>query len=600
MLVYGDHSQRVDPASHLDELVAEAAQLRRLAPGLVRHSRLVGLLIEGGRHLQCVADAEFDRTGEDGRSSASDAMSYWLRQVAEAVCTSWRSHFHAELSLPDPPRSGLLPDRATLKLPEGFAFYSVYPEAFADAASKLQLRAPPRVIGIRSIGTTLGSIVAAALAAPPPVTVRPFGDPSARRIAMAPELEQELLGGPAHFVIVDEGPGQSGSSFGAVADWLEARGVPAELIAFVTSHPAPPGPRASDAHRRRWTLAQRAVGDIGPRLPELLERWTAELLGPLDEPPVEISAGEWRRSVFAGEQEWPAVNPGWERRKYLVAAGGDTWLVKFAGLGAIGARKLQRARQLHAAGLAPRPIGLVHGFLVERWHGDALRLQPGEKPLPQLARYIGNRARLPLRDIGGATIRELFEMAQCNIGLAVGEDVAEALSVWEPRIAALERRASRIATDNALGRHEWLRLPDGQMLKCDAIDHCEGHDLIGAQDMAWDVAGCAVEFGLDVRETGWLAARAGRAAGRLVDPELLQFSLVAYLSFALGRALLAAEMCANDPREEDRWTQLAGGCRQRLRELLLVPHPSCANRLDSSLDAATERTASGTIVERSG
>ena len=50
-----------------------------------------------------------------------------------------------------------------------------------------------------------------------------------------------------------------------------------------------------------------------------------------------------------------------------------------------------------------------------------------------------------------------------------------------PAAAGLERCVRRIETDNRMHAHEWLVRPDGSLLKADAVDHCEAHDLIGAR-----------------------------------------------------------------------------------------------------------------------
>ena len=43
----------------------------------------------------------------------------------------------------------------------------------------------------------------------------------------------------------------------------------------------------------------------------------------------------------------------------------------------MGARKLARARSLHAAGFTPEVAGFRHGFLVERWIDGAVSLDQG-------------------------------------------------------------------------------------------------------------------------------------------------------------------------------------------------------------------------------
>ncbi len=131
-----------------------------------------------------------------------------------------------------PPDAGRDPDAAGR---EGTAFYALYPEAIALAARDLGA-GPFHVVGIRSIGTTLAVVAAAALEAGTPESLRPVGHPFLRRIEAHPARRDRLLAGGGTVVVVDEGPGLSGSSFGAVADWLEAGGLPRDRLAFLPGH----------------------------------------------------------------------------------------------------------------------------------------------------------------------------------------------------------------------------------------------------------------------------------------------------------------------------------------------------------------------------
>jgi hypothetical protein len=97
------------------------------------------------------------------------------------------------------------------------------------------------------------------------------------------------------------------------------------------------------------------------------------------------------------------------------------------------------------------------------------------------------------------------------------------------------------------------------------------------------VAGATIEFALDQREASWLAAEVGRVAGRPIDPELLQFMTLAYLSFRLGQATLSTEMSAGDPAERRRLDDLSTRYRKRL-EACLQPDAAPATQQDSSLD----------------
>ncbi|WP_129790736.1 hypothetical protein [Sphingosinicella sp. CPCC 101087] len=570
MLVYGDRSELADPRSCLDRLGRDLAALSTQPPGLNRHSELVFALIEAGRLLQGVADADFRLVGADRRTPGTREISALLQALAAAVCRSWDSEFGGPLMLPDVPSPLGLPETVELRTPEGFAYYGLYPEAYIDAARRLRLSGPPRVIGIRSIGTSLGALAAAALGAPPPTTVRPIGDPADRRLAISADLAADLLSPRnAHFVIVDEGPGRSGSSFASVAIWLRARRVPLDRIAFLPSHAGDPGPQATPRHRQVWTGAQRVAADLGPALPRLLAAWAEDRIGPIEGPLIDISAGAWRKRVYPDESAWPAVIPGQERRKFLASVGGSTWLLKFAGLGVEGRRRLACARTLHAAGLVPEPRDLIHGFLIERWQSDRSPLAVGAKPMAAIARYLGVRARLlPAAEGSGADLAQLFALASRNCRLALGAEAASALDRWKARLSALEARVRRVATDNRLDRHEWLDLPGKPLLKADAVDHHAGHDLIGCQDIAWDVAGAAVEFDLDPPAAARLAAAVGRAAGRKVDPELCEFLTLAYLAFRMGQVKLAAESAGAWPGEMVRLDARAAGYAHRLERRL--------------------------------
>lgn len=489
MLVYGDHRERVDPTQRLQSIAQQLADIRAMPPGLRRHAKLTGALVESGQLLQGVADEGWP----------DDGLGKFVYRLAAAFVRSWESNFAEIDGLPRLlPMS--FPSSVELRLPEGFAFYALYPEAYADAARRLVLSGPPRVIGIRSIGTTLGSVVAATLGAPPPITVRPYGDPFARRVELPIAIEED-----AHYIIVDEGPGLSGSSFGCVADALESHGVPPERIAFLASHNGELGPKASKVHRERWAKCQRVAA-------ELDDSCLSELFGPLEE----ITGSD-----------------AWSRRKYLGWRAGERVLLRFAGLGAIGERKLRMARTLHAAGFIPEPLDFVHGFLVERWCGEGRPLAPADKPVEAIGRYLGARARLfPADEESGASIDELLTMCRRNITLALGSDACSRLDRFDA--SWLQACVRRVRTDNKLDRNQWLCLGDGRLVKTGAVDHHKGHDLVGCQDIAWDVAGASIEFELTAEETARLIA----CTGCDVNPALLEFCAIAYSSFRLGRATI--------------------------------------------------------------
>jgi hypothetical protein len=512
MLVYGDQQQEVAPAALVRQLQAEAGAHLDHDALRTRFITLAGL-------TQAIADADFRLAGCDRARPAERALLRALVAHGSALMASWDEGCVGG-EAPGVPCPAGLPNRAMVRLPEGYAFYALYPEAYGEAARALRLDAPPRVIGLRSIGTGLAAIAAAMLGAPPPVTLRPGGDPFARTLQLDPALAEELLGGEAHFVVVDEGPGLSGSSFGCVADWLEDHGVSLERIAFLPGHGGPLGPEASERHRERWASVQRPVGKV-----ERLRGWVEALVGPVQRWD-DLSGGQWRPLWSAAESDWPAVTPLWERAKYRVRTASGEWLVRFAGLGRTGEEKAALARLLERAGFGPEAAGLTNGWLVQRWHGEAV---PARPRLEELAAYLRLRAFLPASH--GASLEELVTMVRRN---------APGFERWSPETEALQARVRPVRVDGRMAGHEWLRLPSGQLLKADALDHHQGHDLVGCQDLAWDVAGAAIELDLHPDEVTTLEQALG------VDPELTRFYRVAYAAFRLGAHRMSEGMVSGE------------------------------------------------------
>jgi len=538
MLVYGDHAERIDPRARLAEIAAE------LACGPLTHDHLTRAFVDLAGIAQGIADADFARVGADRSRPAEQLLLRQLTTLAAALLETHSDQSAATLPpLVLPPD---LPAQVAVKLPEGYAFYALRPEAYALAARDLRLTAPPRVIGLRSIGSGLACMAAAVLDAPLPFTVRPAGDPFARELHLSDEFAAALLDGPAHYVIVDEGPGLSGSSFGAVADWLEDHGVAPDRIAFLPGHSNPLGYQASERHRDRWATAQRPVARLDQPRRSAVERLTDPILNQAD-----LSAGAWRPLWSAAEADWPAIDPMWERTKFLVRTDRGEWLVKFAGLGRIGEARLGLARELQASGFGAEVAGLADGWLVTRWHPDA---RPTRPTADELTAYLHLRRRLPAPQ-PGATVETLVTMVRRNL---------PDRSDWSPDLAGLTPHP--VCTDNRMAPHEWLRLPSGRLLKADGVDHHQSHDLIGCQDIAWDLAGAILELDLP----GGKAMHLRKALG--TDARLLDFYLVAYAAFRLGAHRLSASTLDHWPEEQRRHRAAADRLERRLAAVDAVEH----------------------------
>ncbi|PVE25729.1 hypothetical protein DC522_02825 [Microvirga sp. KLBC 81] len=561
MLVYGDvecvetvGERQTAIANHLREMDA-------LPPGSERHAALVSAFIGTSELVQGLIDTDSRMRGLDALSPVHVSGMECLSLLAQAILRSWQSGF-SRASLPVSFRNKLLsfdPDQTIrTKRAEGYAFYALYPESYVEAARRSGLGSNTRVIGIRSIGAGLSAIVAAAITASPAFTVRPMGHPFRREVKVDPAVTAMLTrDAAAAFAIVDEGPGLSGSSFGAVADWLEGAGVARERIHFFPSHAGPPGPQASPHHRERWSSVSRHFVSMDELLlsdeSRALPRWVESLTGALQNGLEDISGGSWRALRYGERDWWPAANIQQERRKFLARTEDATWLVKFAGLGESGSRKYRIAQQLHHAGFTPEVAGYRHGFLVERWHGDALSLdqQPVErdKLVRQIGAYLGFRARhFPAEPHQGSSLAELREMAHYNTRQALGEQTASTLDQALPRVDGLSRHVRRVFTDNRMQPWEWLVIGD-QLIKTDALDHCATHDLVGCQDITWDIAGAAVEFSLSAQDIDLLCTIVEEESGHPVSPALHSFLVPCYLAFQIGAHAMAADALKGNEEE---------------------------------------------------
>ncbi|HYD27225.1 hypothetical protein [Brevundimonas sp.] len=533
MIVYGDHQQVEGFDAARAGLVARRAALSRLPTGLQRHAALITLHIEAGRLAQAVADDAFDPEAGDRPTASDHAWMAWLTDCARCVVVSWDDGCSGR-PLPPPLPATPAPARPLrLKVPEGYAFYGLYPESYIAAARTLPWQGGVvRVVGLRSIGTSLSAVVAAALDAPPPMSLRPIGHPFRRSARAGREALERFLRGGSAFVVVDEGPGLSGSSFAAAARLLMAHGVTSDRIVFMPGHGGAPGPAADAAIRSIWRSVQ-----VRPSVPisdPTVAGWAGSLLPAQPTGFEDLSLGKWRARRFASPRAWPAIDNRSDRRKLLVHEPARSWVARFAGLGAAGERKLARAETLANMGLTPRPAGLAHGFLIQEWIAPTRALAP---PGPEVVgRYIAARRDLPLGASAGADLATLRAMALANTTEALGADVAARLANRLIPTEALARERRPIAIDGAFQPWKWVW--HERWLKTDALDHDADHDLIGPQDLAWDVAGALFELNYSARSRSRLLDALGSARP---GEAMMDFMTPCYLAFRLGAQRLAAE-----------------------------------------------------------
>jgi hypothetical protein len=261
----------------------------------------------------------------------------------------------------------------------------------------------------------------------------------------------------------------------------------------------------------------------------------------------ELSGGAWREAWPDADR--PPANPSQERLKFRLTTASGVWLARFAGLGAVGEAKFERARALHRAGFTPEPLALRRGFLLERWETGSVGIGDRGPFVDHLGGYLGFRASaFPATRQDGASVGELIEMARLNTAELLGPDAAAAVAQRLAPLAAAPLKPCHV--DARLHPWEWLRTPDGLLLKTDAIDHSQAHDLVGCQDIAWDIAGAAVEYGLAAEEIARICDHVARACRRRPDPRVVARFELCYAAFQAGLWRFAEP--AAEPDEQRR------------------------------------------------
>jgi hypothetical protein len=382
------------------------------------------------------------------------------------------------------------------------------------------------VIGIRSIGTSLSAAVAATLQAAgcevQSFTVRPRGHPFNRYIEISGfDWEPD-----SHFLIVDEGPGLSGSSFAAVARKLGELGVPDRRIILFPSWDADGSTFLSSEAGAQWRRHRRYIESRDP-FPQAID----------------LSAGRWRGLCSIS----PAVQPQHERRKYLL----DSNLLKFEGLGNYGQAKFDRAQTLWEAGFAPRPLWLNDGYLASEFVPAEPVREATAELMEWMSRYL-DFMRTEFPSDRPVPYEENLNMMRVNVQEALGTDSAARLETLE-RYRSAVCDSSTVAIDGRMLPYEFVRTDRGY-LKTDALDHYDDHFFPGCQDIAWDMAAVCAEFGSYDFAPPHIQSR-------------MPFYLLAYLSYRLGYCSMAANSGPDATKFRTRADQYASRLEHEIDRL---------------------------------
>ncbi len=580
MWVYRDQSRTADVASTLKDFRAcWGAQMNRKIP---EHEGSVDLLVRAGELESALVDCI--APGRDTCSALTSSLRCITMSCAHLFRAAWRAR-EPEPHLLRGSETGRafaflqraeFPKSVQLRTPEGYAFYSLYPEMYLQAAEAFSLSvgpAPALCLGLRSIGTSLSAVVAAELEAHGSAvrtdTLRPRGDPWDRTLRVDRALRRawnSWLGG--FCLVVDEGPGLSGSSFAGTALAMEHIGFsPSRITLFPSWEPQAWQLRAEKA-QAAWPLYRKIHVpfesiwlDEGRLYPGALH---------------DLSAGTWRKLFYVNPGSAPAVNPYHERRKYLGTESEEGPFIKFVGIGSHGLPRFRRAETLSDTGLTPRVRGWRNGFLyMDRVSGVPLKPQaaPDYELLEALVNYIGVlHQRFQTTD--APPFERHLELIHQNLGRHVGLHRGRCLN----RFRSLVEEGGSTQVDSRMLPHEWLRTPKGYV-KTDVTDHHDDHFYPGDDHLTWDVAGARVEFGFSAGASRWLSEWTGKAIG---DPALarrLPFYTVAYLAYRIGYATLAAETLGESSdahrfrrllrfyrrSEAVAWAELEQACRWKRR-----------------------------------
>jgi hypothetical protein len=389
------------------------------------------------------------------------------------------------------------------KTPEGFAFYGLTPEQYRRAArrwmSKNRARGDVIVIGIRSIGTTLSRVVTEELLAggvsARRCTVRTEGDPFCRSV----RLPEWIHAKAAAYLVVDEGPGMSGSSFLSVSAELRKRGVGRERIHFFPSHDGLPGKAATAQVLAEWKQFARWIEPaLAPPLNPALN-W--QFIGPSAPAPFDCSG---RAEYFARRNA--------ERSCGVPVVERNGWWLAFAKVAGEPARvdAATLARHIEATADAPLPIK------------DELE-----------------------------TERRLREMLVVNVEKHFRDAaLTGALRRWLDGLIIEHGRAS--SADGHLEPENWSKDASGRLWKLQTTGSGLSHFVAYRLPVWWDVAQAMLEWDFDDE-----MLRELKAAGLECDPRTLAFFKMANAAFELGKSVMFSK--GDIVRRQERlWRVLEG------------------------------------------
>lgn len=544
MYVFRDGRRLVSGAELLVSLTGALCRWGMAGQRNAEDLALLALIAAG--ELEC---ALLDAAPEENSASDSAALAAQITDaLALALLTGKRHSLSSILQMVERISA---PSSYQVAVQEGFAYYALHPRKLATLLESLPLRPRTAVLGIRSIGVTLSAVAKAALHLRgmecERITVRPAGHPYDRKLEITAALREWVTcSRGAEFLIVDEGPGISGSSFLAVAEALLECGVQSRQIHLLGTREIDPSTLRAENAAARWSCFDFHQVQSAPLPPSGAGE--------------SLSGGTWRRRFHCEQDNTPASWAPLEPAKFL--ADDERSISKFEGFGHYGEEAGERAMLLAARGFAPRYLGNSRGFgRYELVPGRTMRFSDRSPELiARMAEYLAWRSEAFASPVPQTP--ELEEMLRWNWQSEFGEE----LSPGESRLEV----ARLTVCDARMMPHEWYCTAQGKLLKLDATSHGDNHFFPGPCDVAWDVAGAIVEWEMlgQVRER-FLSEYESRTGDTI--RERLRPYILAYTIFRLGWCKMASLAMYGEfdeallQRDYQRYRTLAMHLRKRAK-----------------------------------
>lgn len=547
MLLYTKQSFRASPRQLARSLRNRIAE--QLLPDLTEARQW---LIALGQIEQAVLDAGLSNGGQASSATAAAANVFLeVRSGSRGNTKAAVTQLMEKLRVLE---LALVEQELEFRVPEGFAWYALYPDSYAQTAERWSLQfEPPEidvcVIGLRSIGTTLAAVVTQALRRrgfriASCLTLRPSGTWPSRYVDL-----QGLLPASQN-IIVDEGPGVSGASMVAVAQALRDAGARRESIHFFAGHAYGPGPAAgADAKTwwqedRVWTTSLDDTFVDGKFLPHALASAVEDYTGePAVGPAEPLGTQGWQ--TLAGLRTLPrAIAPIIETPKKLVhLRSGRNVVLKFAGMD-LSSQEHWRSgpnTALVTDRAAISPLGCHQGWLAYPWISGE-HLSAADADTSFITEYLGPwLAAVSTRKLSHGEIHDGIRR------------IADALSAWAmmqeggPPVSAIERVTEQVLDevgaapqpcygDGRLAPHEWIRQSNGVIRKVDLGGHDRDHTWVGPQSVIWDLVGAEVEWDLDPTRAAELRSRVQSLTGCACSERSLAFYTAGYCAFRAAAA----------------------------------------------------------------